>query len=217
MNANFKVRTMSSLGILLAFPGITLAVAGTDQVAWKGRPVQMKSAWPEGVGELINDEVRTDGWNPWFSECSNDSTYYGLDVRSREDVDRLIRKLSNIKTDGLEVNLDPTAGARHAGNVGAVFSIGNQDRLNQWFKRLPEVEPGIRRFGLHRYEKPPAAQVPTLTLYVGHKAVDLNSLEIPKNVRVVTATGKDFRADHKDAFQVIDKFIEQHNAKSSPE
>ena len=39
-------------------------------------------------------------------------------------------------------------------------------------------------FGLHRFREPPVAEPPTLTLYVRHKAVDMEKLIVPGNVEV---------------------------------
>ena len=195
-------------GLLL--PSRALGIAGKDRVAAKGQEARAIPGWPEGVLELINDPVRANGWHSWFSECPNDKYYYEMDVRRPEEVNRLIGILASIRAEAVQVRLDPAEGAAHAGGVGAIFSLGNQSIMNRWFQRLPEVEPGIRQFGVHRYRKPPAVLPPTLTLYVGHKAVDLEKLTIPPNVDVAAPNAASYRAKQKDAFQAIDAFIERH-------
>ena len=54
---------------------------------------------------------------------------------------------------------------------------------------------------------------PTLTVYVGHEAVELNELKVPRNIALTTATAKSYRDAHKEAFQQIDQFIASLKAK----
>lgn len=187
--------------------------SGTTKVVSKGQLAQREAGWPEGALKLINDPLRRDGWHSWFSECPNDSTYYTFDVRDFKDVDQLVELLASLQAKTLRINLDPTEGAAHAEGVGALFLLGNQRVVDEWYKSLPEVEAGVRAFGVHRYREPPLAEPPTLTLYVQHEAVDLNRLEIPLNIDLTTATAKPFRELHQDAFQEIDEFVAAHKAK----
>jgi len=180
-------------GVLFALPLPLPAASGTHRVASRGKPVAAADGWPEGVLALVNDPARTDGWRPWFSGLPNAITYYCFVVNDTEDVNRLVRRLAKVKADVLQLRL--RAGQHRAVQGGStvspqdegaavVFSIGDQASINRWYQRLPEVSPGVRQFGVHRYTKPPAALPPTLTIYVGHKAVDLDRLKVPPNVRV---------------------------------
>ena len=85
--------------------------------------------------------------------------------------------------------------------------------LDRWYKTLPEVAPGVRRFGMDWYREPPTAMPPTLTLYVGHEAVDLDSLKVPLNVEVIGPDGMPLKdgPDENDCY--IDPFARTHGAK----
>jgi hypothetical protein len=190
-----------------------LAVSGEDKVVARGQMAKALPGWPQGVLKVINDPLRVNGWHPWFSECPNDGYYYSMDVRQPQDVNHLITLLAAIKAGKLELNLDPAEGAPHADAVGAIFGLGNQVIVDSWFKTLPEIEPGFRQFGVHRYHEPPPAQPPTLTIYVGHKAVDLKKLRIPANIEVTAPTAKSYREEHADVIKVIDEFIDSHKSK----
>ena len=177
-------------------------------------------AWPEGVLELVNDPLRTDGWHPWFSGMPNDVDQFDFNIRSARAVDHLIRKLAAIKADSLRIELDPGKANRRVvneggGEVGAKFRIGNQAILNHWFARLKVDGAGARVHGVHRYTKPPTACPPTLTLYVEHAAVELNKLDVPPHVEVEAQVPKWYRAEHQgDAtLRAIDRFVADHRAK----
>ncbi len=178
------------------------AMSGTSQVAWPGKVVAAEASWPEGVLALVNDPARTKGWNPWFSEWPNDLNRYELQVTNTTEVNRLIGKLVAIKSPKLQLRLNPQKEARSLGfstvldegnGTGVLFSIGNQARLDEWFARLPEETPGVRKFGVHRLREAPTATPPTLTIFVAHPAVKLEQLEIPKGIEVVA----DIPAQHE--------------------
>jgi len=188
----FTLILLSALALTAPRAG---AISSTDQAASPGKPVRAEPGWPEGVLDLVNDPLRTDGWNPWFSEWPNDVNHYAFEVANTDEVNRLIEKLTAIKAKRLVVALNPTMEARGLGfttvlpegnGAGVVFSIGNQKRMDEWYQRLPEIEPGVRKFGVQRYGEVPVARSPTLTLYVGHEAVDLNKLKIPGSVEVIS-------------------------------
>ena len=170
------------------------AMSGTSQVAWSGKPVVGVAGWPEGALALINDPLRTDGWNPWFSECSNDVNFYEYKIHDAGDVNHLLKSLAGIKTTNATLRLNPGKQATALGfstvlpktnQTAAVFSVGNQSLLHEWYQRLPEIKPGVRRFGVTEFTNAPDSLPPTLTLYVGHQAVDLQKLQIPDTVMVV--------------------------------
>ena len=143
--------------------------------------------WPAGVLELINDEARTTGWHPWFSECPNDGNEYLFEVKSTADVNRLVRKLAAVKVSKKRVILSLGAEPRsiftqqfpRGNDTGAVFLVGSQKILDDWFRQLPGGN-----FGVHHYDKAPEVQPPTLKLYVSNEAIELNKLEIPASIEV---------------------------------
>ncbi len=148
---------MLAFGALVLVATNTLAMSGTSQVAWRGKPVPAQPDWPAGVLELVNDPLRTEGWNPWFSEWPNDVNYYAFKVSGTNDVNRLIAKLAAIKGAKPQILLNPGKEARvlafttvlDEGNGAAVvFSIGSQERVNQWYRAVEGRGgggPGIRR------------------------------------------------------------------------
>jgi hypothetical protein len=217
-NLIIRVRAKSTLfatafAVLLAISTPAAAISGTAKVASRGKPAQALPGWPDGVMKLINHRLRTDGWHSWFSELPNDGNYYGMDIRGMDDVNALLKLLAAVKAKRVVLNLDPAAGGSHVGGVGAVFSIGNQPILDRWFKRLPVVKPGVRRFGVNRYRKPPTAQPPTLTVYTGSKWFNWKKLIVPLKVEVTTGTTVAYRKRYEEAFETIDEFIERHNAR----
>lgn len=179
------------------------AMSSTDQVAWKGKPVSETPGWPEGTLALINDPLRTYGWNPWFSECANDVNWYEFKIRDTEEVNHLIKKLVAIKATKVTIQFEAGKSAPEIGSVPAssqsnrvavVFSVGNQKRLTEWYQQLKEVEPGVRGFGVWRYTNAPTALPPTLTIYAGHEAIDIKRLKIPPNVEVSGDCFKNFES-----------------------
>jgi hypothetical protein len=223
---NNRIRLWLVAAGLVVLPSMSaLAMSGTTQVAWRGKPVAVQPGWPAGVLKLVNDPLRTDGWNPWFSEWPNDVNYYAYEVGGTNDVNELIAKLAAIKTAKPQVLLRPGKEARalafttvlkEGNGTAVVFSIGSQERINQWYERLEEVEPGVRKFGVARYREVPQAHPPTLTLYAGHPAIDLKSLRIPPSVEVSAVVSAADRADAQNAAAVkaIDDFLAQHRTTS---
>jgi hypothetical protein len=223
---NRRGSRLAALAVVVLAATSALPMSSTTQVAWRDKPVPAQPDWPEGVLDLVNDPLRTEGWNPWFSECPNDVNFYAFQVSVTNEVNRLIAKLAAIKSQKAQVFLYPDEEARalafttvlDEGNGAAVvFSIGSQERMNQWYQHLREEEPGVRIFGVHRYHEPPTAQPPTLTLHVGNKAVDLKSLKIPTSVEVTAVVSASDRAAGKNAslIKAIDDFVAQHRAKPS--
>jgi hypothetical protein len=206
----------------LCFPAQpALAMSGTSHVAWSGQPVAGVVGWPQGTLALINDPLRTDGWNPWFSECANDVNFYEYRIRSTEDANRLLQLLAGIKNPHATLRLNPgrqatvlgfTAALPETNHTAAVFSVGNETQLREWYQRLPETKPGVRRFGINEFTNAPDSLPPTLTLYVGHQAVDLQKLQIPDTVAVVAdvpAAGKGTEA----AVKAIEAFMSTRQPK----
>lgn len=176
--------------------------------------------WPEGVLEVVNHPLRTDGWHTWFSGLLNDIDRFDLEIRFPRDVDHVVQKFAAIKAPSLWLELRQTKAKwttqmKGSRPIGAEFSIGNQAIVNHWFKHLPVEKSGARIFGAHRYTKPPTACPPTLTLYAGHAAVNLSKLSVPLNVDVMALVGDANSADHEEAemLRAIDQFVAAHKAK----
>lgn len=223
---NRSLRWLAVLGVLVLTSTSAPAISGTSQVAWPGKPVVAQPDWPEGVLDLVNDPLRTEGWNPWFSEWPNDANFYTFQVSGTNDVNHLIAKLAAIKNAKARVLLYPDKEARGLGfttvlkegnGAAVVFSIGSQERIDQWYQHLKEAEPGVRVFGVHRFHKPPEAQPPTLTLHAGNSAIDLKALKIPPSVEVTAVASAAYRAEGKNAELVstIDDFVAKHQTKSA--
>lgn len=206
--------------------------SGTTQVASEGKPLPTDLAlmygWPDGVLNVLNDPLRTNGWNPFFSECSSDVKFYEIQLRENDDVRRIVAKFSEIRSDETRILLSPTSEARGFGfssslpegnGTAAVFSIGVQETIDQWYRSLPEIEPGVRKFGVHRYTECPQARPPTLTLYVGNEAIDLSKLEVPAEIEVVGALAKSYREKHNNdpIVKAIDAFVADHQSKRTAE
>lgn len=204
------------------------AMSSTSQVASEGQlmPEALVEAygWPAGVLDLVNDPLRSNGWNPWFSGLPNDVHHYEIKLTNKQDLEKIIQKLSAIRCDGVRIQLDPGRDPGALGlstvlpkgnNTGALFSIGSQKVIDQWFLRLPKTEPGVREFGAQRYTESPKAFPPTLTLFVGHDAIDLENLQIPAQIEVCAKVSDAYREEHKDdpIVTAIDAFIMVHRKK----
>lgn len=164
------------------------AAGGTMQVASKGETVTALPDWPEGLESLLNDAARGDGWQSWFTEWPNDVVHYQFQAGNMQEVNRLIARFAKIESAGLQVRLSLGKEPRGFGwvsqleagnNTPILFSMGNQKRLDEWFKRLPEG-----KFGVMQFEKAPVAVPPTLTLFVQNQAIDVRRLVIPAHVQV---------------------------------
>jgi hypothetical protein len=167
---------------------VAWSAGGTTQVVSKGGKVSPMPHWPAGLEALLNDPARGDGWNPWFSEWPNDVVHYQFEVQNAGQANRLIEVFSKIKSSSLHVRLALGKEPRGIGwvskleegnNTAILFSMGHQERLNQWFDRLPEG-----KFGVMEFEKAPVAVPPTLTIFVQNPAIDLEQLKIPEHVEV---------------------------------
>ena len=168
---NSQVLAGSRLGALALIAANALAMSGTSQVAWPGKPVAAQPDWPAGVLDLVNDPLRTEGWNPWFSEWPNDVNYYTFKVSDTSDVNRLIAKLAAIKSAKARVFLYPGKEPRalafttvlDEGNGAAVvFSIGSQERHEPVVSALEGREarrPGIRRRSTTTSRQPPSRRL----------------------------------------------------------
>jgi len=164
-----------------------LAASGTMMVAEKGQPAHIPASWPAGCGEVVNDPARTVGLNPWFTEWPNDLSHYGFEIDSAADLNRLVKKLSQIKTELKQIRLCPMKEPRGLGwvtslpegnNTAVVFTLGDQQRIDEWYKAVRKP------FGKMEFLAAPVAVPPTLTIFVQNEAIDIEKLEIPEGIIV---------------------------------
>jgi len=175
------------LAFLLSVKDDAFAAGGTSIVATKGQPTHVAPGWPEGVGELVNDASRTSGWNSWFSEWPNDVNQYAFEIESIDDLNRLIDKLATIKSDLRHIRFSHLKEPNGLGwvtrvpegnGIPVIFSIGNQARIDEWFKRVRKP------FGVMEFTATPVAVPPTLTIFVQNDVVILDELKIPDGIDV---------------------------------
>ena len=164
-----------------------LAGGGTSVVAIKGRATFVSPTWPEGVGELVNDPLRTSGWNSWFTEWPNDVNQYAFEIKSTDDLNRLITRLAAIKTDLRQIQLSHLKEPNGLGwvtrvpegnGIPVIFSIGDQARIDEWYKHVRKP------FGVMEFTAAPVAVPPTLTIFVQNDSVKLKELKIPEGIDV---------------------------------
>ena len=167
-------------------PGL-LAISGSRPVAFPGQPVLNEPGWPSNALALINDQARTEGWNPWFSGHPSDVHHYAFKLVNSADANRLIQRLAAIPTN-VFLKLSPAREASHLGFItrlkegsdhAAVFALGNQRVLDQW-----RLNSRAKTRTANTSIVPSLAFPPTLTLYVGHPAINSAKLEIPEHVSV---------------------------------
>ena len=147
----------------------------------------MSSSWPEKVGELVNDLSRTSGWNSWFTEWPNDVNQYAFEIKSTDELNRVIAKLAAIKTDLKQIRLSHLKEPAGLGwvtrvpdgnGIPVIFSIGDQIRIDEWYKHVRKP------FGVMEFTAAPVAVPPTLTIFAQNKSVELDQIKIPKVVHV---------------------------------
>ncbi len=202
-----------ALAIVAAMPVVAYAIAGTDRIAEPGKTFDEQQAkwheWPAGTLAMINDEARRFGWHHWFSELPNDGNWFDYEVKDTAEINRLIERLAAIASKRHVVVLWPGEPPTHEQvRVAAEFSIGSQRRLDEWYDQLP----ADKQFGAQKIDKRPTAAPPQLTIYVEHEAVDLDRLEVPKEVDVELLKGHQPKKGEKPSplQQELMRFVEQH-------
>ncbi len=198
----------SSIVILITLFSTSQAhgIGGTRDVAWKGRPVDISASWPSGVGDLLDDSVRTDGWSPYFSGYPNDVSHYGFEIGNMDDLNRIIQKLAACKSKVRRIQLshekEPTSlgfvsGLPEGNNIACLFSIGDQSVIDKFYAA---ARPPF-----------PVAMPPTLTIYVQNLKVDLDRIEIPDSITVsvgsIVSNRKNLDAAARSTAEGIDKFL----------
>lgn len=190
-------RSLGSAVLLIALTvSIVAGASGTDPIPGPVTAEEAKQLdWPDGSLPLVNDPARVRGYHPWFSQLPNAGRFFDFDVKSMDDVNRLVALLGEVKAAGPVLEISPLAGADGPENkgpsTGAHLSITSQAELDRWFDRLTEEEK--KKF---RTAERPIAPPPTLTIYAGHAAIDLAKLRVP--ARVTLASGVTIR-DRQDA------------------
>lgn len=177
-----------SVVLILLATSILFAAGGTHIIATKGQPVAVSAAWPEGVGELVNDPTRTTGWHSTFSEWPNDVNHYAFEITTTDDLNRLIEKLAAVKEIGKirlshlkePASLGWVTNLPEGNNIPVIFSLGDQARIDEWFKQVRKP------FGKMEFTAAPIAVPPTLTIFVQNKTVNLEQLKIPERIGVTS-------------------------------
>ena len=184
------------LVVVVLLPATAFPAGGTSKIASNGQPVPAAEHWPAGLEAVVNDPARTDGWNAWFTEWPNDVVHYQhrfaapeqTDVTATTRINALLKKFAAIRAGELHVHLSPQSEPRGYGWVSSLpegngtpvmLSIGNQQRIDEWYRRL-----GGEKFGVMEFTAAPVAVPPTLTIYTRNPAVDLDRLEIPDRLTV---------------------------------
>jgi hypothetical protein len=193
-----------------------LAEGGTEIVATKDQPTHVSETWPAGVGDLVNAPSRSSGWNSWFSEWPNDVNHYAFEIESTEDINGLLEKLAAIKSDLRQIRLSYMKEPKGLGwvtqipegnGIAVIFSIGDQARIDEWFKQVRKP------FGQMEFIGTPVAVPPTLTIFVQNETVELDKLKIPEGIDILA--GPVPAVFHK-SNTTIEKQREQEAAKRDP-
>ncbi|MFK7909771.1 MAG: hypothetical protein AB8F34_04130, partial [Akkermansiaceae bacterium] len=149
--------------------------------------------------------------------------HYGFQIKSTDEMNRLIAKFAAIKADRkcvhLSINKEPdglgfTTRVPKGNAIPALFTIGDQATLDQWYKNLnvkaPFESPGEKSFGVMKLKEAPVATPPILTIFVQNEAVKLDELRIPKGVEVSIV-------DLPTALQAFDKNLKKDNTRNAEE
>jgi hypothetical protein len=184
-------RSLRACLVVLGWLGAStlFAAGGTAVIAAKGQPVTASPAWPEGVEDIVNDPTRTTGWNSWFSEWPNDVQQYAFEIKTTDDLNRLIERLAATKAEVRQIRLSHLPEPSGLGwvtqlpegnKIAAIYSIGDQSRIDEWYKRVRKP------FGVMEFTAAPVAVPPTLTIFVRNKSVNLDELKIPREITVTS-------------------------------
>ena len=208
------------LGLILVTTAPAFGAAGTSRVGEPGVELPAESVehygWPEGVLAIINDPARRNGWQPWFSEWPNDIIHFEMAPAEMDQLNALIQRLAEVRAPVRRVVLSPAAEPSGLGfvtqlepgnAVPAVFALGSQPVIDQWYDRLPED----KRFGVHQFEEAPTAMPPTLTVYVGHDMVDLEKLRVPLVLEVAVVELRSVPEDQRPPMlEKLDAYASEH-------
>ena len=193
-----------------------LAAAGTQQVCSKGdaigEPTAADRGWAKGVLDILNDPLRGDGWNPWFTELPNDVEYFKLHARTMDDVNRLIAKLSKIE--GAQIRISPesevrigwTAARPRGPDPALVLAIGSETVRAKWRKYLEKSEKAsdhkrqLMSFGGGK------ALPATLIVYAGNPIIDLEKLKVPNSLPMTSE-----KSARNAGVKAVEEWVKKHN------
>lgn len=163
-----------------------------DQIAYPGKPYDEKllKGQPEGIARIINDPLRTVGFDSFFSSHPPHRDSFEFVITDMTDLNRLIDLFSQVDGQKRIVHLTSTPPFSPLRNINgdppssrpaATLTISNQTTLDLWYRHASEDK--VRRiFGPSAIHHPPVASPPTLTVFVSHSLVDLDQLIIPDNI-----------------------------------
>jgi hypothetical protein len=133
------------IGLMLLIPGASYAVIFIRGLP--SGPVRQRADWADGVAELINDPVRTQGWTVNDVHAPTGYDVYAMNVNSTEDANRLIRKLGAIKGRAvrLELGTSRSIGSLPVGGESTVLVVGPNVDLAAWFQDEPiQVDANLK-------------------------------------------------------------------------
>lgn len=212
---------------LIPVTGLQAATA-TDVVIYDRREFTLDQAapyeWPEGALEIANDPLRRWGYLVWSTGAPNDRLQFVLGVREDADLQHYVDLMKNVKSLKRQIILVPghlpllpgyAAPLDDRARHGVVFEVGSQKVINEWYERLPEVCPGLRRFGNRELQHPPEAYPPTLVISLSHPNVKLEGLRIPMIIDVKAEIDPAFRREtrNEDLIEQVETFVAQHRAR----
>lgn len=173
--------------------GISMTIAGLKLT---GKP----TPWSKAMLHLMNDPLRTDGWQPGFSDAPYDYVLFDYEVRSVEDVNHLIALFAEI--DDPEAKIVLKLGAQPPKNrlmakdrPPVEFGLGNQGIRTFWYRHASR---DVKKF------YGPKATPPTLTLYVEHPAIDLERLQFPPGITLSAGNSVEAKAEQPPAKKILD-------------
>jgi hypothetical protein len=215
------------IAVFCTVPLAVLARSVTTIVAKEGEPVGADMArhygWSDGTLGLINHRLRWIGWHYSFAMNAGDETHYAFRAKQPEQVQEIVESFAQLEASAPLLILDPrreppsgTMGLiRTNNNVAAVFSIGSQKIVDDWYRQLPKDPSGNRKSGKETYAKPPVARGPRLILYVAGPAVVLSQIKLPLRVNVIAPIADSLRKEHANdpVLQKIDLFVLEHSTK----
>jgi hypothetical protein len=200
------------------------ARAVTQSVCKPGEKLSPEAAgahgWPEGTLDLVNHPLRHSGWRHFFNTEPADRVNFVFLPRSNRELKALVKQFAKIGGKNGMVILDPRPCQLHSFvipikeelNAAAVLNIGSQKILEHWYAGLPVDFQGNKLHNNAPLAAAPTAGAPTLTIFAGNEALDLDKMKLPKSVMVRAAVTDQHRTEHPDDPVVakIDRLIARH-------
>lgn len=206
---------MKKLVLLVMFFALiskSYSLSFDDKLISKGQKLTEEYAkaegWSHELLNLVNDAVRTDGWQLFFSGTPNNTSVFAFKPEREEDIARILKKFRQIKDAGKFIILSPekeafvmgyTTALPKGNGISVSLHVSNQKKLSFWYKNLPEPKPGVRKYGSTLYEKEPEVSGPFLTVYLGNKLTDLEKLSFPENVKVISGMTEKYQRENSES------------------